>query len=147
MYNLRFEVSNLKFPGTSTIVEDPLQIGQNMQNKAKVNIGKMNISVAIIKDYDKKTKNQQRMLLKTKPNKANLHFTAENAEYAEKKDIYVSDCSIEKYALYAISPCSGLGHPVDLRTRRLMKNKAKTKPIKANFKRGRLRIDPEVYLI
>jgi len=71
----------------------------------------------------------------SKPIKANLHFTAENTEYAQKKDISVSDCSIEKYALYAISPCSGLGHPVDLRTRRLMKNKAKTKPIKANFKR------------
>jgi len=53
---------------------------------------------------------------KTNPIKANLHFTAENAEYAEKKDISVSDCSIEKYALYPISPCS-------LRTRRLMKNK------------------------
>ncbi|MHC4459676.1 MAG: hypothetical protein ACYS0I_21770, partial [Planctomycetota bacterium] len=76
----------------------------------------------------KTTNNQQRTLFKTKPNKANLHFTAENAEYAEKKYISVSDCSIEKYALYAISPCSGIGHPVDLRTRRLMKNKAKTKP-------------------
>ncbi len=73
----------------------------------------------------KTTNNQQRTLLKTKPNKANLHFTAENAEYAEKKDICVSDCPIEIYALYHISPCSGLGHPVDLRTRRLMKNKAK----------------------
>jgi hypothetical protein len=39
--------------GASTIVEDPLQIGQNMQNKAKVKIGKMNISIAVIKDYDK----------------------------------------------------------------------------------------------
>ena len=58
----------------------------------------------------------------SKPNKANLHFTAENAEYAEKKDICVSDCSIEKYALYAISPCS-------LRTRRLMENKANSNPI------------------
>jgi len=53
MYNLRFDISNLKFPGTSTIVENPLQIGQNMQNKAKVKIGKMNISVERIKDYDK----------------------------------------------------------------------------------------------
>ncbi|MHC4485379.1 MAG: hypothetical protein ACYS4T_09215 [Planctomycetota bacterium] len=34
------------------------------------------------------------------PNKANLHFTAENTEYAEKKDISVSNCSIDKYALY-----------------------------------------------
>ncbi|MHC4189036.1 MAG: hypothetical protein ACYTBX_17690 [Planctomycetota bacterium] len=60
------------------------------------------------------------------PNKANLHFTAENTEYAEKKDISVSNCSIDKYALYAISPCS-------LRTRRLMKNKANSKPIQTQF--------------
>ena len=61
-------------------------------------------------------------------NKPNLHFTAENAEYAEKKNICVSDCSIEKYALYPISPLS-------LRTRRLMKNKPNSNPNKANFKR------------
>jgi len=61
---------------------------------------------------------------KTNPNKANLRFfAAENAEYAEKKDICVSGCLIEKYTLYPISPRS-------LRTRRLMKNKA-------NFKRDR----------
>ncbi|MHC4631488.1 MAG: hypothetical protein ACYS9C_09475 [Planctomycetota bacterium] len=64
---MRFEISNFKFPGSSTIVENPLQIGQNMQNKAKVKIGKMNVSLETIMDYDKKTKNQQRMLLKTKP--------------------------------------------------------------------------------
>jgi len=63
------------------------------------------------------------------PIKANLHFTAENAEYArlgealrrsqaKRKDICVSDCPIKKYALYPISPRSR-------RTRRLMKNKAK----------------------
>ncbi|MHC4175853.1 MAG: hypothetical protein ACYST5_23335, partial [Planctomycetota bacterium] len=69
----------------------------------------------------KTTNNQQRTLFKTKPNKANLHFTAENTEYAEKKDICVSYCSIEKYALYHISPRS-------LRTRRLMENKANFKP-------------------
>jgi hypothetical protein len=63
----------------------------------------------------------------TGKNKPNLHFTAENAEHAEKKDISVSYCSIERYALYPISPYS-------FRTRRLiqtpqrgaglMKNKA-----------------------
>jgi len=47
-----------------------------------------------------------------------VSLTAENAEYAEKNNICVSDCPIEKYALYPISPCS-------LRTRRLMKNKPK----------------------
>jgi len=51
---LRFEISNLKFSGTSTIVENPLQIGQIMQNKAKVKIGNINVSIAIIKDYNKK---------------------------------------------------------------------------------------------
>jgi len=33
-------------------------------------------------------------------NKPNFHFTAEKAEYAEKKNICVSDCSIKKYAIY-----------------------------------------------
>jgi hypothetical protein len=125
-----------------------------MQNKAKVNIGKMNISAVTTKYYDKNREQSTTNVFKTKPNKAkvkigkmsisvattkhyekisvwtlgenkpnskpikaNLHFTAENAEYAEKKGISVSDCSIERYALYPISPCS-------LRTRRLMENKA-----------------------
>ncbi|MHC4173933.1 MAG: hypothetical protein ACYTBX_06895 [Planctomycetota bacterium] len=60
------------------------------------------------------------------PNKANLHFTAENTEYAEKKDIGVSDCSIDKYALYHISPRS-------LRTRRLMENKPKQSQFTGSF--------------
>ena len=72
MHNLRFEISNLKFPGASTIVENPLQIGQNMQNKANVKIGKMNISAAIIKDYDneQQTINNERYSkqTQTKPN-------------------------------------------------------------------------------
>ena len=38
----------------STIVENPLQIGLFLQNKANVKIGKLNISIATIKDYDKK---------------------------------------------------------------------------------------------
>jgi len=100
----------------------------------------MNVNPYNTKDYEKIsdwTPGENKP--NSKPNKANLHFTAENTEYAEKKDISVSYCSIEKYALYAISPCSGLGHPVDLRTRRLMKNKAKTNPIKANFRKNEYR--------
>jgi hypothetical protein len=38
--------------GASTIVEDPLQIGRNMQNKAKVKIGKMNLKIYNITDYE-----------------------------------------------------------------------------------------------
>ena len=38
----------------STIVENPLQIGPLMQNKAKVKIGKMNTSIVTIKDYGSK---------------------------------------------------------------------------------------------
>jgi len=57
-------------------------------------------------------------LVKTKPIKPNFHFTAENAVYAEKKNICVSNCSIKEYALYPISSRS-------LRTRRLIKNKPK----------------------
>jgi len=40
----------------------------------------------------------------SKPIKANLHFTAENAEYAEKKDISVSDCSVT--AIESVAPNS-----------------------------------------
>jgi hypothetical protein len=57
-------------------------------------------------------------------NKPNLHFTADNAGFAERKDICVSDCPIKKYALYPFSPRS-------LRTRRLMKNKPKQTQFKA----------------
>ncbi len=98
-----------------------------MQNEPNFGKAQMNVNKVLTKDY----KNKPNWTLgenepKTNPIKANLHFTAENTEYAEKKDISVSDCSIEKYALYAISPCS-------LRTRRLMKNKAKTNPIQSQF--------------
>ena len=111
-----------------------------MQNKANFQKSQVNVRPLVIMNYERKSnwtfgENKPN----SKPNKANLHFTAENTEYAGKKDISVSDCSIEKYALYAISPCSGLGHPVDLRTRRLMKNKAKTNPIKANFRKNEYR--------
>jgi hypothetical protein len=53
-------------------------------------------------------------------------LTAENAEYAEMKNICVSDCSIKKYAPYPITPCP-------LRTRRLMQNKAKQSQLPALF--------------
>jgi len=38
--------------GASTVVENTLQIRLFMQNKAKVNMGKMSISIARTKDYD-----------------------------------------------------------------------------------------------
>ncbi len=101
-----------------------------MQNEPNFGKAQMNVNKVLTKDYENKPnwtlgENEP----KTNPIKANLHLTAENAEYAEKNDICVSDCSIKKYALYPISPCSGLGHPVYLRTLRLMKNKANSKPI------------------
>ena len=101
-----------------------------MQNKANFKKSQVDVTPIIIMDYEEKS---NWTLGENKPNsnpiKANLHFTAENTEYAEKKVISVSDCSIEKYALYHISPCS-------LRTRRLMKNKAKTNPIQTQFPKG-----------
>jgi len=89
-----------------------------MQNKANFQKSQMNVNLYNTTDYENKSnwtfgENKPN----SNPNKANLHLTAENAEYAEKKDICVSDCPIEKYALYPISPCS-------LRTWRLMENKA-----------------------
>ena len=95
----------------------------------------MDIRLVKTRDYEKKT---NRTFGENKPNsnpnKANLHFTAENAEYAEKKDICISDCLIKKYALYPISPRS-------LRTRRLIKNKAKQSQTKPMSKRWLLPVD------
>ncbi|MHC4596348.1 MAG: hypothetical protein ACYS19_15585, partial [Planctomycetota bacterium] len=52
----------------STIVENSLQINLFMQNKAKVKIGKMNISVAVIKDYsnEQRTTSNERIQNKAK---------------------------------------------------------------------------------
>ena len=79
---------------------------------------------------------------KTNPNKPNLHFTAENAEHAEKKNIYVSDCSIKKCALYPISPCFRPSQWLcygewTLRTRRLIENK----PNQSQYQIGRQMTD------
>ena len=38
-----------------------------MQNKAKVKIGKMNVSIAVIKDYDKKNEQSTTNVIKNKP--------------------------------------------------------------------------------
>jgi len=56
-------------------------------NKAKVNIGKMNISITIIKDYDKTTNNQQRTLFKTKPNKAKVNIGKIGRKRSENKGL------------------------------------------------------------
>jgi len=40
-------------PTCFTIVENPLQISPFLQNKANVKIGKINVSIKTIKDYDK----------------------------------------------------------------------------------------------
>jgi hypothetical protein len=53
-------------PKCSTIVENPLQIGQNMQNKAKVKIGKMDISLEAIMDYDKNNKQSATNIIQNK---------------------------------------------------------------------------------
>jgi hypothetical protein len=57
----------------STIVEYPLQIDFFVQNKAKVNIGKMTISIARIKDYDKNNEQSTTTVIQ---NKANRRFLA-----------------------------------------------------------------------
>jgi len=75
-----------------------------MQNKANFRKGQMSVSIFIRKDYE------NQLIWRLRENKPNqtqfVFFTAENAEYAEKKNICVSDCAIEKCALYPISPCS-----------------------------------------
>jgi hypothetical protein len=90
-----------------------------MQNKANFRKSQMNVSYYITSKCENldiwwSGKNKPN----SNPNKANLHFTAENAEHTEKQDISVSYSSIERYALYHIPLRS-------LRTRRLMENKPK----------------------
>jgi hypothetical protein len=41
-----------------------------MQNKAKVKIGKMNISIAVIKDYDKNNKQSTTNVIQNKANQS-----------------------------------------------------------------------------
>ncbi len=60
-----------------------------MQNKANFQKSQVNVNCFLSMDYENKSdwtlgENEPN----SKPIKANLHFTAENAEYAEKKDIY-----------------------------------------------------------
>jgi len=90
-----------------------------MHNKANFSEAQMNASSVFTKDYENESAFRGRQ---SKAKQSQFVFlTAENTEYAEKNNICVSDCPIEKYALYPISPCS-------LRTRRLMKNKANCEP-------------------
>ncbi|MHC4596429.1 MAG: hypothetical protein ACYS19_15995 [Planctomycetota bacterium] len=67
----------------STIVENPLQINLFMQNKAKVNIGKMNISIARTKDYDK---NNEQSTTKVIQNKAKVNIGKMNISIVTIKD-------------------------------------------------------------
>jgi alcohol dehydrogenase YqhD (iron-dependent ADH family) len=77
-----------------------LSLTMIMQNKANFRKAQMSVSLFIIKDYrNNDAFAVQKNKANSNPNKANLHFTAENAECAEKKNIYVSDCSLDKYAL------------------------------------------------
>jgi len=97
-----------------------------MQNKANFREGQMSVISYHTKGYENLGVCR---LGKNKAKQSQFVFmTAENAEYAEKNDICVSDCQIEKYALYPISLCF-------LRARRLIK----TKPIeaKADVKMGK----------
>ncbi len=60
-----------------------------MQNEANLRKSHVNVNLYNIMNYEEKSdwtfgENEPN----SKPNKANLHFTAENAEYAEKKHIY-----------------------------------------------------------
>jgi len=86
-----------------------------MQNKANLRKGQTSVSFFFRRAYEK---NDAWAVQKNKAKQSQFYiFTADNAEYAEMKNICVSDCPIEKYGLYPMSPCS-------LRTRRLMTNKA-----------------------
>ncbi len=56
-----------------------------MQNKANFKKSQVNVTPIVIMNYEEKsdwTPGENKP--NSKPNKANLHLTAENAEYAEK---------------------------------------------------------------
>ena len=96
-----------------------------MQNKANLRRAKMDVNFYSTKDYENER------LSRCGENKANskpIYILPQRTLSTQRRRIIgVSGCSIDKYVLYHISPRSGLGHPVDLRTRRLMKNKANFK--------------------
>jgi len=58
VHNLRFEILDLKLPAVISRFyncrESSTKRPYFLQNKANVKIGKMNISIAKLKDYDKK---------------------------------------------------------------------------------------------
>jgi len=67
-------------------------------------------------------------LVKNKPNQSqSVFFTAENAEFAEQKGIYISDCPIKKYNLSLPSLRSS-------RTRRLIRNESKQSQFRGSSK-------------
>jgi hypothetical protein len=77
----------------------------NQKSKCKITVQKSKIpqlAVALAATVCSTIVEDVRQINCFMQNKANLHFTAENAEYAEKKYICVSDCPIKKCDLYPI---------------------------------------------
>ncbi len=71
----------------STIVESSLQIDLFMQNKAKVKIGKMNISIAVIKDYDKNNKQSTMNVIQNKAKQSQFRNRRQKTEDREDSKI------------------------------------------------------------
>ncbi len=71
----------VRHPTCSTIVEDPLQIGPFMQNKANFKKSQMNVRPLVIMNYERKSnwtpgENEP----KTNPNKANFQIGRQTTE-------------------------------------------------------------------
>jgi hypothetical protein len=72
----------------STSVEDSLQISSFMQNKANVKIGKMNVSVARIKDYRKNNEQPTTNVIQNKPKQSQTKPVLSAVEWANfKRDL------------------------------------------------------------
>jgi len=64
---------------------DSLQIRPFMQNKAKVKIGKMNISIATIKDYGKNNKQSTTNVIQNKAKQS--QFTFYRREHSSRRSV------------------------------------------------------------
>jgi len=59
-----------------------VNVGKTNPNKAKVKIGKMNITSFITMNYEQRTKNDEKNKAKTNPNKPNSPSAIRNTQYA-----------------------------------------------------------------
>ncbi len=122
--------------GTSTSVEDSLQIRLFMQNEPNFRKSQMNVNKVLTKDYVNKTLGEHgKNKAKTKPNKANLLNAQMNVNKVLTKD-YVNKSSWAIYENKAnFNPKQTQSNPISPpHAAKRTQFKPNTNPIKANFR-------------